>query len=287
LIHLVALNHSGGEDNNAIGIGSTVAGGTYNFARAKHSTVLGGVDNALEGECSTVVGSNNRVGEGHSGSMLFNAASCNGTLVPRQAGSIDFTDWQSWTTAANGLPGVKLAEGNRVESDRPGQVVFMAVNGIGINRRPSGDYALDVEGAIRSTEPSQLGISDERLKTHFRDVNDTECLEVVNSLELRDFRYSPLFKHHPTTGKRDDGFVRGLVAQQVERTLPSAVFTQTSPEELADGSSLDNFKLVDTQPVTVEMVGAVRALAARVLSLRARAQELRAKLEERHSLAAH
>lgn len=40
---------------------------------------------------------------------------------------------------------VVAAQDNKVRSDRPGQVVFMAVNGVGINRRPSGDYALDVK----------------------------------------------------------------------------------------------------------------------------------------------
>jgi hypothetical protein len=102
----------GGEDNVASAIGSTVAGGTYNTAGAKHATVLGGVDNKLSAQCSTAIGTNNMAAAGHDGSMLFNAASCNGTMVPRQGGSIgsDFMDWTSWTSVANGLPGVTLDE---------------------------------------------------------------------------------------------------------------------------------------------------------------------------------
>ena len=77
--------------------------------------------------------------------------------------------------------------------------------------------------------------------------------------------------------------VRGLVAQEVEEVLPSAVYTQKQGEEMADGSVLEQLKVVDMQPVTVEMVGAVRALAKRVMDLQSRAKHLRAEVEIRRS----
>jgi hypothetical protein len=75
--------------------------------------------------------------------------------------------------------------------------------------------------------------------------------------------------------------VRGLIAQEVEEVLPSAVYTQKQGEEMADGSVLESLKVVDMQPVTVEMIGAVRALARRVMDLQSRAKDLRAEVEMR------
>ena len=75
--------------------------------------------------------------------------------------------------------------------------------------------------------------------------------------------------------------VRGLIAQEVEEVLPSAVYTQKQGEEMADGSVLESLKVVYMQPVTVEMIGAVRALARRVMDLQSRAKDLRAEVEMR------
>lgn len=83
------------------------------------------------------------------------------------------------------------------------------------------------------------------------------------------------------SGQRPDGYYRGLVAQEVEAALPSAVHTQREPEPLADGAALEAMKLVDMQPVTVEMAGAVKELAGRVAALRARAAALQAQLAAR------
>ena len=104
---------AGGEDNSARANGGTIAGGTYNSVKAKHATVLGGVDNKLEAQCSTAVGTNNHIAEGHDGAIIFNAALCNGTKVPRQSSSqanafSSFNEWRLWSTLANGLPGVKI-----------------------------------------------------------------------------------------------------------------------------------------------------------------------------------
>lgn len=41
------------------------------------------------------------------------------------------------------------------------------------------------QGAIRSTEPSQLGISDMRVKTDITGVDTAECLETINRLVIK------------------------------------------------------------------------------------------------------
>lgn len=41
------------------------------------------------------------------------------------------------------------------------------------------------QGAIRSTEPSQLGISDMRVKTDITGVDTAECLETINRLVVK------------------------------------------------------------------------------------------------------
>lgn len=103
---------------------------------------------------------------------------------------------------------------------------------------------------------------------------------------VQDFWYSEKFRHPPTSGQRVDGSIRGLVAQEVENVLPSAVYTQKEDEQMADGSSLKSMKLVDMQPITVEMIGAVRALAKRVHALSSRAQRLQEKLAQRDMIQA-
>lgn len=117
---------------------------------------------------------------------------------------------------------VDLDERNRLVADKAGQILFGAPNGVGINYKPSGDFALDVLGAIYATEPSQLGVSDERVKTGFREVNVTSCLETVRRLQINDFRFKAGFRHAPKTGRREDGKHRGFIAQQVAEVLPSA-----------------------------------------------------------------
>jgi hypothetical protein len=119
---------------------------------------------------------------------------------------------------------VDLDAQNRLVADKAGQVIFGAPNGVGINYKPSGDFALDVLGAIYATEPSQLGVSDRRVKTNFREVEPSSCLASVRSLRLTDFRFKSTFKHAPKTGARPDGKHRGFIAQEVDKVLPAAVW---------------------------------------------------------------
>ena len=83
---------------------------------------------------------------------------------------------------------MRLSSQNFV-SDRPGQIVIGAVNGVGINTAPSGDFALEVYGGIRSTDPSPIGVSDERLKENITDADTAGCLQSLLSLDLKDFKY--------------------------------------------------------------------------------------------------
>ena len=117
---------------------------------------------------------------------------------------------------------VDLDEQNRLVADKAGQILFGAPNGVGINYKPSGDFALDVLGAIYATEPSQLGVSDRRVKTDIRSVNTSDCLDTVRSLQLKDFRFKSTYQRAPKTGRREDGKHRGFIAQEMAEALPSA-----------------------------------------------------------------
>lgn len=170
---------------------------------------------------------------------------------------------------------------------RPGQVVIGAVNGVGINTVPSGDFALEVYGGIRSTDPSPIGVSDIRVKDEAVRVNTSECLATVLALQPKDFQYidgfrlgfvsaapgssrTPLLngcvlagpRDAPKTGTRPGGKTRGFLAQSVGEVLPSAVFHSTWSYKPMnqDGHAADvhGLHMLDLGPITVEMIGAVQ-----------------------------
>jgi len=146
--------------------------------------------------------------------------------------------------------------------------VLGAVNGVGINQVPSGDFALEVYGGIRSTDPSPVGVSDVRLKTDIVNVDTAECLATFEALHLKDFKYHPGLKNAPEGGRRPNGKVRGFLAQAVEEVLPSAVYHSRRTEELrypgakeAAAQLVEDVHMLNMGPITVEMVGAVQELA--------------------------
>lgn len=77
---------------------------------------------------------------------------------------------------------------------RPGQIIIGAVNGVGINTVPSGNFALEVYGGIRSSEPSPIGVSDVRLKQDITSANTADCLSTILALEPKDFAYHSSFR---------------------------------------------------------------------------------------------
>jgi hypothetical protein len=148
---------------------------------------------------------------------------------------------------------------------RPGQIVLGAINGVGINQVPSGDFALEVYGGIRSTDPSPVGVSDIRLKEDIVDVNTAECLATMEALDLKDFKYHPGLKNAPEGGRRPNGKVRGFLAQAVEEVLPAAVYHSSRTEELVYPGAKDtaaqvveDLHMLNMGPITMEMVGAVQ-----------------------------
>jgi hypothetical protein len=72
---------AGGAQNEAVGRFSTVGGGVSNVAVGNFSTIPGGSNNAATGACSLAMGSNARAL--HAGSIVLNAAACDGRPVSR------------------------------------------------------------------------------------------------------------------------------------------------------------------------------------------------------------
>jgi hypothetical protein len=177
---------------------------------------------------------------------------------------------------------VDLDDKNRLVAEKAGQILFGAPNGVGVNFKPSGDFALEVLGAIFSTEPSQLGVSDRRVKEGFRSVDVLACLGTGRALELKDFRFKGAYRHAPRTGRREDGRHRGFIAQQVAETLPAAVVTTRRTEALKDGTVVDNVRAVNMGPIVMEALGAIQALSqqADILEAEIAALELQLQLRQ-------
>ena len=89
----------GGQGNLALGEGATVAGGARNEASGRYSAVGGGIGNQALGNFSTIPGGSNNAAAGacslslgssaralHAGSIVLNAAACDGSPVSRAGG---------------------------------------------------------------------------------------------------------------------------------------------------------------------------------------------------------
>ena len=111
-------------------------------------------------------------------------------------------------------------------------------------------HILHVDGQIRSSMSTIATASDIRLKTHITPVSQTESLETILNLTVRDY-----------TWKKDGRRQRGFIAQEVEKIIPSAV---QKVNETEGQHNIEDLRLLNLDPIIVELVGAVQAPASRI-----------------------
>ncbi|RLN14875.1 hypothetical protein BBJ28_00019545, partial [Nothophytophthora sp. Chile5] len=97
--------------------------------------------------------------------------------------------------------------------------------------------------------------SDRRIKTDIEDVDEDDILQRLQTLEVKKYRYSKLWRDMRGL---PDVAVRGVIAQQVEQTFPEYVTVSTF--ELPEKNfSFARFHEVNKQQITMDLIAAIHA----------------------------
>jgi hypothetical protein len=116
--------------------------------------------------------------------------------------------------------------------------------------------------------------SDERIKEEIEDANTQTCLDDINRLPLKRFKY----KDFVTT--LGDRHLTGFIAQDFEKVFPKAVDTQDAIFEGEDGEmiEIEGCKSINVSQITPTLVGAIQALTKKIEELEAKLRTFRTSL---------
>lgn len=107
--------------------------------------------------------------------------------------------------------------------------------------------------------------SDSRIKENSAFYSSSEALAVVNALRPRKYNHIEAFAALTDASYREQR--HGLFSEEVELLVPHAVRT-VAALELADGTVLEDFKMLQKGDLVVELIGAVQELSRRLSDLR-------------------
>lgn len=134
-------------------------------------------------------------------------------------------------------------------------------------------HRLHVSGVARSTQANFATSSDARVKEDIEPLSDG--LATLMRVRPVSFHYKPTY----AKGKEGmDGLKRGFIAQEVEAVVPEMV-TQAA-EDIGDGETIDDFRILNNADFTPILVKAVQELKAENDSLRAANDNFRRELDE-------
>lgn len=134
------------------------------------------------------------------------------------------------------------------EADDGDALTTSARVGVGVKHPQE---ALAVAGNIQLTG-TLLKPSDRRIKSEIADVDPRECLAAVRHMKVYDY-----VREDIESGEKLPE--RGVLAQEVEQVLPSAVHTQ-GDVALKSGATVEKLKVVDERTVWMSAMGATQAL---------------------------
>jgi len=131
--------------------------------------------------------------------------------------------------------------------------IFPANVGLGLNKAPGTSMELDLatDNARKLTTAQWLTGSDLRIKDNIEVADYDLCYENVKQLDLKRFKWN-----EEKLPKVDDRNVLGFIAQEVEQIYPNAVITTS--EEFADGTTIEDFKNLQTDQIFKMMYGALK-----------------------------
>jgi hypothetical protein len=96
--------------------------------------------------------------------------------------------------------------------------------------------------------------SDKRIKEEIETADYDICFNNVKNIELRRFKYSPLWKDR----KFNDNIQLGFIAQEVEQFYPKSI--NITKEELTDGTIIEDCRSVDLNQMNFTLYGAVKKI---------------------------
>ena len=96
--------------------------------------------------------------------------------------------------------------------------------------------------------------SDRRIKENIETADYNICYNNIKNIELRRFKYSPLWKDR----KFKDETQLGFIAQEVEEYFPKSI--DITKEELTDGTIIEDCKCVSLSQINLTLYGAVKKL---------------------------
>lgn len=169
---------SGGRDNTASGSYSSVGGGLDNLASGTHATVAGGTENLASGDDATVSGGNSNQA---TGSCSFVSGGCNN----KAAGANSFAGGSRASALHDGSFVWGDAIGGDLSSSQENQFIVRASGGIELYTD-----AMHEAGVFLPKGSSAWAIrSDRNLKHLFQELDGTEILDKLNSLEISEWSY--------------------------------------------------------------------------------------------------
>ena len=144
---------------------------------------------------------------------------------------------------------------------------------VGINTKAPQE-ALSVHGNVQVTG-SVLQPSDGRLKNNFRPLDSKLQLDNVKRLTLYDYDLKDSWT--AVSGRAGERITEtGVIAQQVQGILPSAVRPTNTNVTLANGQVVNNLLMVNKERIFMENVGAVQELCRMTENLENRIKEIEA-----------
>ena len=154
-----------------------------------------------------------------------------------------------------------LIHNGNVVVDRKGYV------GVGVVQ-PT--HILHVNGQVRSSMSTIATASDRRLKKNIKPVNISESLERIEKLRVTEFEWK-----NKSVGRRPTSRQRGFIAQEVEKVMPDAVQIVPGGD---DNPKIKDLRLLNFDPIIIDLVGAVQALQSQLKEEREHRRELERSL---------
>lgn len=110
--------------------------------------------------------------------------------------------------------------------------------------------------------------SDQRIKSGIQSVDTRDLLQRMNSVQLREYGYTPEWSAYRALQNPDDNVdvdggpatTRGVIAQELETVFPEHVGTISQDPA---GLGLTDFRQVDKQGLVLDLIGALQAQSER------------------------
>lgn len=96
--------------------------------------------------------------------------------------------------------------------------------------------------------PEFTSTCDERVKTDILNMNDKECFDKINKLDLFSYKY---INEYNNSNDR----VYGLIAQNVEKIIPEAIKTK---KVKVGNKIIDDFKVISNNTIIANLIGAIK-----------------------------